>query len=68
MSVLAPPKPPVHDDPEALIEETRRRARRRRLAFVAAGVVGLAIVGTVLSVYSREAATRARPCPQAFTW
>jgi hypothetical protein len=66
MSVLAPPKPPVHEDPEALIEEARRRARRRRLAFVAAGVVGLAIVGMVLAiVFSRMNGTGAA-VPEGF--
>ena len=49
MNVLAPPKPPVHDDPEALIEEARRRARRRRLA-MAAAAVALVLAGVVLAV------------------
>lgn len=33
MAVAAPPRPPGHDDAEALIEEARRRARRRRIAY-----------------------------------
>jgi len=46
----APPRPPDHDaapDPEALIEEARRRARRRRGLYALAGLLaaGAAITG-----------------------
>ncbi len=66
MSVLTPPKPPVHEDPEALIEEARRRARRRRLAFVAAVVAGLAIVGTVLAVVLIRGSGTGAAVPEGF--
>ena len=33
MNVVAPPRPPAPEDLDALIEEARRRARRRRLAY-----------------------------------
>jgi photosystem II stability/assembly factor-like uncharacterized protein len=33
VTVAAPPRPPSHDELEALIEEARRRARRRRWAY-----------------------------------
>jgi hypothetical protein len=49
MSLVAPPRPPVHDDPEALIEEARRRARRRRLALAAAALV-IVVAGAVVAV------------------
>jgi len=52
MSVLAPPpvRPPTESgEPEALIEEARRRARKRRLAYtviaIAAVAVGVALFG-----------------------
>ena len=50
MSVLAPPKPPAHEDSEALIEEARRRARRRRVAVAVAAAVALVVAGLVLAV------------------
>jgi len=59
--MLAPPKPPAHDEPEALIKEARERQLRRRL-FGAAGIAIAAATG--LSVYaltvsgSDQAATR----------
>jgi hypothetical protein len=42
--MLAPPKPPSHDDPEALIKEARARQLRRRL-LVAAGLAVVAGIG-----------------------
>jgi hypothetical protein len=47
--VLAPPKQPPHDEPEALMEEARERQRRRRL-FAAAGIAIAA--GLALAVYA----------------
>lgn len=43
VSVQAPPRPSPQDELDALIEEARRRARRRRLAYVAV-VAGLLTV------------------------
>jgi hypothetical protein len=45
MTVVAPPHPP-HDELEALIEEARRRARLRRLAYVATALFAFAAAGT----------------------
>jgi hypothetical protein len=48
LSVIAPPKlPPSTDapDPEALIEEARRRARRRRLGYLAGALLAGAATG-----------------------
>ena len=39
------PLQPKHDDVEALIEEARQRARRRRLKFAAAAVLAVIVVG-----------------------
>jgi photosystem II stability/assembly factor-like uncharacterized protein len=47
MSVAAPPRPPRHDDLEALIEEARRRARRRRFAYGSF----LLLAGVALGLY-----------------
>jgi Protein of unknown function (DUF4232) len=47
--MIAPPKPPSHDDAEALIKEARDRQLRRRL-LGAAGVAVAAAVG--LSIYA----------------
>jgi hypothetical protein len=82
MSVTAPPRPPRPSDPvrrdeldaivQALIEEARRRARRRRL--VLASLVGAAILAGVgvFVVFDRIArsqgtspATSARPAATA---
>ena len=47
--MLAPPKPPSHDDPGALIKEARERQLRRRLV----GAAGVAIVAALgLSAYA----------------
>lgn len=63
MSVVAPPRPPEIEpspqfDPlEALIEEARQRARRRRLrnsALVALGVAAIALVAVIGAVALRE--------------
>lgn len=60
MTVTAPPRPPGPDELEALIEEARRRARRRRRGY--ALVVGLAVlVGLVVySFVARGAGSGAR--------
>lgn len=47
--MIAPPRPPSHDDLEALIKEARARQLRRRL-FAAAGVAVAAALG--LGVYA----------------
>lgn len=44
MEVVAPPKPPSHDDLEALIKEARGRQLRRRLLGAAGVAVAAAIV------------------------
>lgn len=46
-SVIAPFQPPRHDDPEALIEEARRRTRLRRFAYAAAALLALVIAAGV---------------------
>ena len=47
--MIAPPKPPPHDDLEALIKEARERQLRRRLL----GAAGVAIVAALgLGVYA----------------
>src|SRR6266566_1896739 len=47
--MIAPPKPPPHDDVGALIKEARERQLRRRLL----GAAGVAIVAAVgLAVYA----------------
>ncbi|HEY2741714.1 MAG TPA: DUF4232 domain-containing protein [Gaiellaceae bacterium] len=47
--MIAPPKPPSHDDLEALIKEARERQLRRRLL----GAAGIAIVAALgLSIYA----------------
>ena len=47
--MIAPPKPPSHDDLEALIKEARERQLRRRLL----GTAGVAVVAAVgLAVYA----------------
>lgn len=48
MSVAAPPRPPRPDDAEALIEEARRRARRRRWGY---GALVLALLSGALGLY-----------------
>src|SRR5436305_1032897 len=56
--MLAPPRPPSHDDAEALIKEARERQLRRRL-LRAAGVVIAAALG--LSAYAILSAGAQRP-------
>jgi hypothetical protein len=47
--MIAPPRPPSHDDPEALIKEARERQLRRRLL----GAAGVAIAAAIgLSAYA----------------
>jgi hypothetical protein len=60
MSLLAPPKPP-QEDLEALIREARHRARRRRLAYFAAGVLALAIAGGVYAILAWTGGGGTRP-------
>lgn len=43
MVVTAPPGSPQHADAEALVEEARRRAHRRRLAYAVAALLALVI-------------------------
>jgi hypothetical protein len=52
MTQLAPPKPSPPDELEALIEEARRRARRRRLAYLAATVLAVAFGAGIYSIVS----------------
>ena len=47
--MLAPPRPPAHDESEALIREARARQRKRRLG--AAAFVAL-VAGVTVAVYS----------------
>ena len=65
MTVTAPPRPPRPSDPvdrdelealiEALIEEARQRARRRRLTY-AAGAAAVALIGVVVfAIFDRTA-------------
>jgi WD40-like Beta Propeller Repeat len=58
--MLAPPRPPAHDELEALIREARQRQRRRRLAGVAAvavlAAVALAAFGIDSALPRRSAA------------
>jgi hypothetical protein len=50
--MIAPPKPPSHDDTEALIEEARARQLRRRLL----GAAGIAVAAAIaLGLYALTA-------------
>jgi WD40-like Beta Propeller Repeat len=54
VTIEAPPRPPQSDGPpdlEALIEEARRRARRRRLVFLSCALAVIAGVGLALGIY-----------------
>lgn len=65
MSVTAPPRPPDSDDLqalEALIEEARRRARRRRMGYAAISLGIAAAVGTVSLL--RVAGDGSAPMPE----
>ena len=63
MTVAAPPKsPPVQPDPQALIEEARRRTRRRRLKYAGAGIAALLMGG---GIYAGLEATGGSPAVQA---
>lgn len=42
-SVITPFQPPRHEDPEALIEEARRRTRVRRLSYAAAALLAVLV-------------------------
>jgi hypothetical protein len=62
--MLAPPKPPSHDDPEDLIKEARARQLRRRL-LGAAGVALVAALGLGAHALSVGGAGHARPTTAA---
>jgi hypothetical protein len=69
MGVIAPPQPqqPLPDDLEALIEEARRRARRRRLAYVSAGVLVLAAgAGIAAAVFLVGGSSRSTAVPRGY--
>jgi hypothetical protein len=53
MTVAAPPRPPRRDDPEALIEEARQRARRRR-AYGALALLALLVAGAIWFGLTRD--------------
>ena len=56
--MIAPPRPPSHDELEALIKEARERQLRRRLL----GAAGIAIAAAIgLSVFGLTAGTGNRP-------
>ena len=65
MSTTAPPRPPRPSDPidrqevealvEALFEEARQRARRRRLVRLAIVACVVLVGGTVLAIFERTA-------------
>ncbi len=48
MSVQAPPSPPGQEELEALIEEARRHARKRRLRIAALLFAAALLVGAAL--------------------
>ena len=69
--MIAPPRPPSHDEPELLIEEARARQLRRRLLGVAgapiAAAVGLGIYALARGVGHQSATggsarSGVRPC------
>ena len=60
--MIAPPRPPSHDELEALIKEARARQLRRRL-LGAAGVAIAAAVGLSLSALGTGGATRSSAAP-----
>ena len=58
--MLAPPKPPSHDELEALIKEARARQLRRRLIGAAGIAIGAAI-GLSVYAFTIERSGHARP-------
>jgi hypothetical protein len=74
MATSAPPRPPAPAteplvDPEALIEEARRRQRRRhRLSLLALGLASTIAAGAYLTVHlGDKGASTQRPHPPALT-
>ncbi len=71
MTVIAPPElPQRHGELEALIEEARRRARRRRLKYAAPGAAAPLLAGGVyagLELTGTFSATGPR-VPEGFSW
>jgi hypothetical protein len=68
MGVIAPPSPqPLPDELEALIEEARRRARRRRLAYLSAAVLTIgAGAGIAAIVFFTGGSSRSRAVPRGY--
>jgi hypothetical protein len=63
--MIAPPKPPSHDDLEALIKEARERQLRRRLLGAAAAAVAATLgLGIYASVTGGNPANLAQPPAQ----
>jgi hypothetical protein len=50
VSVEAPPRPPEQDELDALIEEARRRARRRRFGYLALVVTAATVTGVLFLI------------------
>jgi hypothetical protein len=50
MTVEAPPRSPEQDELEALIEEARRRARRRRFGYLALVVAAATLAGVLFLI------------------
>ena len=68
MTIATPPKPPPdRPDLEALIEEARRRTRRRRLKYAVAAVLAFAVAGGSYGGFalSRDG-TSTQPVPPGF--
>jgi Ca-activated chloride channel family protein len=55
VTVAAPPRPPRHDEPEALFEEARQHRRRRRLRAVVIAGVALAVAAAAYGVLDGRA-------------
>jgi hypothetical protein len=66
--MIAPPKPPSHDELEALVKEARAHQLRRRLLGAAAVAIGAALALGIHAVTiggSKQAGTASRGGPQA---
>jgi Ca-activated chloride channel family protein len=55
VTVATPPRPPRHEEPEALFEEARQHRRRRRLRASAAAIAALAVAAAVYGVLDGHA-------------